>query len=85
MSSRRIFGLIAQSFGAALPVEIIGGDRGFYIGTREDDLPFSRESEEYFPTQALAQQALARGAWTQRRLGPPPPAAPHRPPGHSSA
>ena len=66
MRSRQIFGQIALHYGEALPIEVLGGDQGFYIGTRKDGLPFSRESAEYFATRAQAQQALATASWTQR-------------------
>lgn len=67
MSSRQVFGQIALLFHANLPIEILEGDVGFYIGTREDGLPFSRESEEYFGTLAQARLALSTGSWTQRQ------------------
>ena len=66
MRSRQSFGQIALNYGEALSIEVLDGDLGFYIGTRKDDLPFSRESAEYFATRAQAQQALATGSWTQR-------------------
>ena len=66
MSLRRDFGQIAGRFGEQLPLEVLVGDEGFYLGTREDGLPFSRESAEYFATRELAQRALASGRWTQR-------------------
>ena len=66
MSLRREYGLIAGRFGERLPLEVLVGDEGFYLGTREDGLPFSRESAEYFATHELAQRALATGRWTQR-------------------
>lgn len=69
MKPRQAFGQIARHYGANLPLVILEGDIGFYIGTREDDLPFSRESEEYFTTRALAQLALANGSRTQRKSG----------------
>lgn len=64
---RHGFGLVAHAFGACLRVEVLEGMEGFYIGTREDGLPFTRESVEYFPSRAAAERALVRGAWTQRR------------------
>lgn len=66
MRNRQVFGQIARHYGADIPIEILAGDLGFYIGTREDGLPFSRESEEYFATREQAQLALATGAWVQR-------------------
>ena len=66
MRSHQTLGQIALFYGEALPLEVLDGDQGFYIGTRKEDLPFSRESAEYFATRAQAQQALATGSWTQR-------------------
>ena len=61
-------GKIARRFGEELPLEILGIGEGFYIGTRKDGLPFSRESVEYYPTRAGAKQALIRNTWTQRAV-----------------
>lgn len=69
MKSRQEFGQIARRFGEDLPIEILEGDIGFYLGTRDDGLPFSRESEEYFATREQARLALANGCWTQRECG----------------
>lgn len=66
MRSHQIFGQIALHYGEALPIEVLDGDMGFYIGTRKDGLPFSRESDEYFATRAQVQLALATGSWSQR-------------------
>lgn len=66
MKPCREVGQIARLFGEDLPVEIIEGDLGFYLGTREDGLPFSRESDEYFATREQARRALSTGRWTQR-------------------
>ena len=64
---RHGLGLVAYAFGASLRVEVLEGEEGFYIGTRDDGLPFTRESVEYFPSRSSAERALMRGAWTQRR------------------
>ena len=79
MKPRREFGRVARQFGEDLPIEIIEGDVGFYLGTRDDGLPFSRESEEYFATRELARQALSTGRWTQREWNPHGQGAGHRP------
>ncbi len=71
MSLPSAYGLIAGQFGEQLPIEILVGDAGFYLGTRDDGLPFSRESEEYFATREQARQALSTGRWTQRECGYP--------------
>ena len=64
--SRNAIGRIADAYGAHLKVEVLESAEGFYLGTREDDLPFSRESVEYYPSRAMAERALMRGTWTQR-------------------
>ncbi|MCC4586478.1 hypothetical protein LL962_05035 [Xanthomonas sp. NCPPB 1067] len=38
---------------------------GKYIGTRDAEGPVSRETNQYFRSEAAAQQALARGGWSQ--------------------
>ena len=68
---RAAVGQVAYAYGASLAVEVLESTEGFYIGTREQGFPFSRESVEYFPTRARAEQALLRGTWTQRRLVAP--------------
>ncbi|WP_218122677.1 hypothetical protein [Propionivibrio dicarboxylicus] len=64
---RHGLGLVAAAFGASLRVEVLESAEGFYLGTRQDGLPFTRESVEYFPSRSAAESALMRGAWTQRR------------------
>jgi hypothetical protein len=61
-------GKIALRFGEELSLEILETGEGFYIGTLKDGLPFSRESVEYYPTRARAEQALIRNTWTQRMV-----------------
>ena len=51
-----------------LPLEVLSGKEGYYIGTINQDGPISRESEEFFPTREAADEALATGHWTQRLL-----------------
>lgn len=62
----QMIGQIAAAAGSQLPVAVIGSAKGFYIGTIEDGLPFSRESVEYWPSPQDADKALAVGEWTQR-------------------
>lgn len=38
---------------------------GFYIGTADDEGPISRESEDYWPTKAEAEERLKSGDWKQ--------------------
>lgn len=64
--SRQTIGQVAYAYGACLRVEVLESAEGFYIGTRGDELPFSRESVEYYPRRAEAERALAKGTWTQR-------------------
>ncbi|MCK2094604.1 hypothetical protein [Thauera aromatica] len=61
------FGHLALNYaGKYLPLEVLHSAAGHYIGTRDWEGPVSRESE-YFRSAAAAQQALARGGWTQLR------------------
>jgi hypothetical protein len=62
------FGHLAQTFAAyELPLEILESAAGYYIGTCHlEQGPFSRESEEYFPSAQAARNALENGVWTQR-------------------
>ncbi|HFV9292206.1 hypothetical protein [Serratia fonticola] len=53
--------------GKKLPLQVLKGNR-FYIGTTEEGMPFSRESQEYWPTRADAEKALQAGNWTQNML-----------------
>jgi hypothetical protein len=58
--------LAAASGFPALPVVVCQSARGFYLGTKTDDGPVSRESEEYYGNESDAEQALDTGSWTQR-------------------
>lgn len=65
------YGKLAKHFcDAKLPLRVLESNAGFYIGTFEDEGPnmgpCSRESVEYFPTEAAAIAALETGEWTQR-------------------
>lgn len=67
MSQSSSVGQLAQThLGEHLPLQVLHSPAGYYIGTADSDGPASRESVEYFPTQAAASQALQTGAWTQR-------------------
>jgi hypothetical protein len=64
---KRGYGLLAAAFGKRqLPLEVCRSAAGFYLGTREDGVPFSRESEEYWRSRKAADRALRIGDWTQR-------------------
>lgn len=61
------YGHLAMQFdGVELPLRVLASRGAFYLGTADNEGPLSRESAEYWPTQAAAEQALATGAWTQR-------------------
>lgn len=62
-------GKLAASIGKSLPLRVLSSQRGFYIGTADDDGPVSRESEEYWDSKEAAEGALTgvEGKdWTQR-------------------
>ena len=59
-------GLLALQSGELLPVEVMQSGAGFYLGTSQEQAPFSRESEEYWPTLKQAEAALNGNDWTQR-------------------
>nr|WP_230971734.1 hypothetical protein [Nitrogeniibacter aestuarii] len=50
-----------------LPLCILKSGAGYYVGTANDCGPVSRESQEYWPSQANAAKALEDGTWTQRQ------------------
>ncbi|SDC40453.1 hypothetical protein SAMN05192589_102120 [Paracidovorax valerianellae] len=60
------FGCLALAYaGKYLPLQVLHSAAGHYIGTRDAEGPVSRESNEYFRSEAAAQQALERGGWSQ--------------------
>lgn len=68
MSRSASFGHLALNYaGKYLPLEVLHSAAGHYIGTRDRRGPVSRESAEYFRSEAAAKRALARGGWTQLR------------------
>jgi hypothetical protein len=61
------FGYLAEKYcKRALPIQVCKSAAGFYIGTLEDKLPFSRESVEYWRTRKEAEKALHSNDWTQK-------------------
>ena len=50
----------------SLPLAVLKSQAGFYIGTFDDEGPCSRESQEYYRTEALAQVALDTNNFTQK-------------------
>jgi hypothetical protein len=67
MQTYQQLGLLAKKiFNIDLPLQVCESAAGFYIGTvHPQDGPYSRESQEYFPTRKGAEQALERGEWSQ--------------------
>jgi hypothetical protein len=62
-------GQLAREYGGeSLPLQVLQSARGHYLGTVLDDAPYTRESNEYWPTKDQAEHAMAIGedAWTQR-------------------
>jgi hypothetical protein len=60
-------GYLAKKFAnLKLPIMVCQSAAGYYIGTMGEEGPVSRESDEYFPSQAAAQKALDTNSWTQR-------------------
>jgi hypothetical protein len=60
------FGYLASLSGQRLPLIPLQSASGWYLGTRDQDGPFSRESVEYFPTSGAAENAMRNNQWTQR-------------------
>lgn len=55
--------------GQRLPLKVLRSAAGYYLGTFDDEEgPISRESAEYWATEAEAEAALASNGtgWTQR-------------------
>ncbi|MCR6481050.1 hypothetical protein NU688_33170 [Variovorax sp. ZS18.2.2] len=51
--------------GHRLKLQVLKSAAGHYIGTANEDGPVSRESCEYFGSEALAIAALETGEWSQ--------------------
>ncbi|MFS1428307.1 hypothetical protein LMH73_014440 [Vibrio splendidus] len=60
------YGFLASECGVNLKNQVLHSAAGYYIGTLEDGMPYSRESLEYFPSQEEAETALKTNRWTQR-------------------
>ncbi len=65
----RQYGWLAAELGKRrLPLQVCQSAAGFYLGTKEENQPFSRESVEYWRTREEANEALlSQRKWTQRR------------------
>lgn len=63
-------GWLAKQWGSReLPLGVMKSPAGFYLGTADDEGPYSRESEEYWRTEEEAAAALNdpdQILWTQR-------------------
>jgi hypothetical protein len=59
-------GFLAAQAGFSLPLQVLRSAAGFYIGTRDQEGPVSRESVEYFPDEYTANHSMAANMWTQR-------------------
>lgn len=64
---RTQYGVLAAQCGQRLPLEVLYSAAGWYIGTCLDDMPYSRESVQYWPKRELAAQALTSGKWSQKQ------------------
>jgi len=49
-----------------LPMKALRSGAGWYIGTVCNEGPYSRESADYYPTEADARAALGSGEWRER-------------------
>ena len=62
--------LVKIQTGLVSPLQVMESHAGYYLGYADLSmgfpLPYSRESVEYFETEALARNALDSGSWTQR-------------------
>lgn len=52
--------------GIRRPLQILKSEKGYYLGTFDDEGPVSRESNEYWLTQEIAADAFKSGNWTQK-------------------
>lgn len=62
-----MIGKLAASCGLQLQVGVMRSAAGFYLGTAEEGIPFTRESNEYWPSENAAADALKDGTWTQKQ------------------
>ena len=60
-------GILAKQAGRCFPLKICKSHRGFYIGTLNEGMPYTRESQEYWGKEEQATAALQKGAWTQKQ------------------
>lgn len=58
--------LAKEMLGVELLVTVLESRAGFYLGTQDNGVRVSRESEEYFTDRNVAEAALRSGKFTQR-------------------
>jgi hypothetical protein len=59
-------GKLALEGGQRLALQVLQSNAGYYLGTFDEEGPYSRESAEYWPTPGQAEAAMSSGEWTQR-------------------
>jgi hypothetical protein len=66
--TREQYGWLAEEFGKRrLPLQVCKSVAGFYLGTMDEGVPYSRESVEYWRTREEANAALlSPSKWTQK-------------------
>ncbi len=62
-----MIGKLAASCGFRLRVGVVRSAAGFCLGAAEEGVPFARESNEYWPSEKAAANALKDGTWTQKQ------------------
>ena len=58
--------LATRTFGHDVKLGVWQSGGGFYLGHWDVEGPVSRDSQEYWATKELAEQALKDKSWTQR-------------------
>ena len=69
VNERKIGWLAKEWGGVELELKVLKSAAGFYLGTRDEEGPYSRESEEYWRTFEEAEATLTgagQTSWTQR-------------------
>jgi hypothetical protein len=62
-----VMGHLASKHGEPRPLQVCRSANGFYLGTLDDGIPNTHESQEYWETRQEAETALSNGMWTQRQ------------------
>ncbi len=62
-----VVGFVAHQYGKQkLPLQVCKSAAGYYIGTLQNGMPFSRESDGYYPSESDAATALRCRTWDQK-------------------